>query len=368
MKILVLSSHTPSLFWFRIDMMKSFLSLGHEVVAVGNEDEIVWKEKFSALNIKYRQIYVERTGTNPLKDLKTWKSIKRVVLEEKPHKIFSYQAKTVVYGGFVARKYKEIDYYALIAGCGSAFLAKGIKARLLRFVLKIEYKIGLRKAKKVFFQNTDDIRLFLAHRMVEGKNIIVINGSGVNLEKFRSQPLPKKFAFLCICRLIRDKGVVEYLEAAKRVKKIYPNIRFLLVGPYDSNPSALKKEDLQLYMDNDIVEYFGEQSDVVPFIAQCNVYVLPSYREGTPKSVLEAMASCRAIITTDAPGCRETVIDGVNGYLVPVKNVEKLVEKMLYFIESPEKVFEMAQNGRHIAEEKFDVEKINKMIIKSMEL
>lgn len=368
MKILILSSHTPSLFWFRKDMIKSFLDLGHEVVAVGNEDEITWKEKFAVLNVAYRQVFVQRTGTNPLKDIKTLKSIKQIIKEEKPQKIFAYQAKTVIYGGVAARKYRSIDYYALIAGCGSAFLAKGFKAKLIRFILKIEYKAGLKFARKVFFQNDDDISVFLAHHLIDEKKIEKINGSGVNLEKFNTQPLPKEFAFLCISRLIMDKGVMEYLEAAKCVKKTYPNVRFLLVGPYDSNPSALKEEDLKPYIDEGIVEYFGEQSDVVPYLAQCNVYVLPSYSEGTPKTVLEAMASGKAVITTDAPGCRETVTDGVNGYLVPVKNVEKLAEKMIYLIEKPEKVFEFAQNGRRIAEEKFDVNKVNEKIINAMNL
>ena len=173
---------------------------------------------------------------------------------------------------------------------------------------------------------------------------------------------------VCISRLIRDKGVVEYLEAAKEVKAEYPNIRFLLVGPYDSNPSALREEDLKPYIDEEVVEYFGEQSDVIPYLAQCSVYVLPSYREGTPKTVLEAMACFRAVITTDAPGCRETVVDGENGYLVSVKDVASLIEKMKYLIENPEKIEEMAKNGRRIVEQKFDVKKVNAKVIKVMGL
>ena len=368
MKILVLSSHTPSLFWFRTEMMKSFIECGYEVVAVGNESEEQWSEKFASLQIKYRQAFIQRNGTNPLKDLKTLKNLKKIIAEEKPQKIFSYQAKTVIYGGIAARKYKNIDYYALIAGVGSVFLSKGIKARLIRAFLKIEYKIGLKKAKKVIFQNQDDVQLFLKNKLVKEKQIEIINGSGVNLERFQKQPLPKEMIFLTISRLIRDKGVMEYLESARRIKNKYPNVKFMLVGPYDSNPSALNEEDLRPYIEGGVVEYFGEQADVVPYLAQCSVYVLPSYREGIPKTVLEAMASFKAIITTDAPGCRETVIDGENGFLVPVKDVDALVERMEYFIQNRAIIEKMAEKGRILVEDKFDVKKINDKIKKIMEL
>ncbi len=368
MKILVLSSHTPSLFWFRMDMMKSFLELGHSVIAVGNEPEEEWSEKFSKLGIIYRQAFIQRTGTNPLKDLRTLKSLKRIIKEEKPHKIFSYQAKTVIYGGMAAKKCKGVEYYALIAGVGSVFLAKGFKAKLVRTILNIEYKLGLAKAKKVFFQNHDDINIFLKNGLVKKEQVEIINGSGVNLDRFKVQPLPSEIAFLSISRLIRDKGVIEYLEAARKIKAEYPNIRFLLVGPYDTNPSAISESELKIYTDDGTVEYFGEQTDVIPYLAQCSVYVLPSYREGTPKTVLEAMASFKAIITTDAPGCRETVVDGENGYLIPVKDVNSLVEKIKYFIENPKMIFEMAQKGRCMVEQKFDVKKVNAKIIETMDL
>ena len=367
MKILVLSSHTPSLFWFRVDMMKAFIEQGCEVVAVGDEPESKWTEKFSQINVKYRQAFIQRNGTNPLKDLKTLKSLKRIIKEESPDKIFTYQAKTVIYGCLAAKK-KDVEIFALVAGMGSVFLSKTFKGKVLGSILKFEYKIALRRAKKVFFQNQDDIQFFVDNHIVKEEKVVKINGSGVNLEKFVPQAMPKEPAFLCISRIIRDKGVIEYLEAAKIVKEKYPNVRFLLVGPYDSNPSALKEEDLKPYVEDNVVEYFGEQSNVSPYLEQCSVYVLPSYREGTPKTVLEAMASFKAIITTDAPGCKETVEDGVNGFLVPVKDVKALAMKMVELIEKPDVVLKMAQNGRSIVEEKFDVKKVNKQIIDIMEL
>ena len=172
---------------------------------------------------------------------------------------------------------------------------------------------------------------------------------------------------MCISRLIRDKGVNEYLEASQIIKERYPDIRCMLVGPFDSNPSAIKPEELQEFIDAGI-EYFGEQRDVRPYLEQCSVFVLPSYREGTPKTVLEAMASGRAIITTDAPGCRETVVNGKNGLMVNVKDVDALIKAMEAFIQEPEKIAIMAKEGRKVAENTFDVRLVNETICKAMQL
>lgn len=345
MKIIVLSSHTPSLCRFRLEMMREFVALGHEVVAVGNEDENLWGLNFETYGIKYRKVKIARNGTNPLKDLCTLNSLKKLFKEEKPDKIFTYQAKSIIYGGIAAKKLKDVEVYPLIAGIGSVFLLNSLKVKIVRMILKIEYRIALKRSKKVFFQNSDDSAVFILNKLVDESKIVMLHGSGVDLEKFTIQPLPDNFAFLCISRLIRDKGVCEYLDAAREVKKKYPQVRFLLVGPFDTNPSSLSFEELKPYIDDGVIEYFGEQSDVRPYLAQCNVFVLPSYREGTPKTVLEAMASFKAIITTDAPGCRETVINNENGFLVPVKDVRALINKMCELIEAPQRVEKMAIAG-----------------------
>ena len=367
-RIAVLSSHTPSLFWFRMDMMKAFKECGCDVFAVGNEDEKEWANKFAERGIIYRQIKVQRNEINPLNDLKTLFSIKKVLREIRPEKIFTYQAKTVIYGGIVAKQLGIKEVYPLIAGIGSVFLKDNFKTKIVRLVMTLEYKLSMRNACGVFFQNHDDEKIFRNNHIITKQQVVMIPGSGVNLNYFKRQPLPERFAFLCISRLIRDKGVYEFLEASRRMKKCYPEIRFLLVGPYDSNPSAIKPEELQPFVDEGTIEYFGEQEDVRPYFAQSNVFVLPSYREGTPKTNLEAMASGRAIITTDAPGCRETVIDGENGYLVPVKDIDTLCEKMEYFINNPELVSIMGSNGRKMAEEFFDVEIVNKRICETLGL
>lgn len=368
MKIAVLSSHTPSLFWFRMDMMKEFLRRGNTVIAVGNESENEWSEKFSENGIRYIATGIQRNGTNPLKDIITYRSIKKILKAERPDKIFTYQAKTIIYGGMAAYKLKCFDTYPLIAGIGSIFLSDALKTKLIRAILVSEYRIGMKHAKKVFFQNPDDVEEFCKYKIVSPEKVVMLNGSGVNLEKYNPLPLPENPTFLCIGRLIRDKGIYEYLQAAKLVKERYSDARFMLVGPYDTNPSALKPEELQLYIDSGIIEYFGEQSDVRPYIAQCSVFVLPSYREGTPKTVLEAMACERAIITTNAPGCRETVTDGENGYLIPIKDVSALADRMIDLLHRPELVSQMASCSRRVVEEKFDVIKVNSKICDTMEI
>lgn len=368
MKIAVLSSHTPSLFWFRLDMMLSFKKLGYEVIAIGNEPESLWSEKFLNQGIKYISADITRNSTNFIKDIKTLHSLKMILKQERPDKIFAYQAKTVIYGGIAANMLGIKEVYPLIAGVGSIFLSDDLKSRVIRFVLKNEYRFAMRKCPKIFFQNSDDVKLFTDNKIIKKEKTVILNGSGVNLQKFTSKPLPDGNAFLCISRLIKDKGVYEYLKAARIVKEKHPQTRFLLVGPYDSNPSALKPEELKPYIDDGIIEYFGEASDVRPYLEMCNVFVLPSYREGTPKTVLEAMATGRAIITTDAVGCRETVTNGENGYLVPIKDADKLADAMVDLIENPDIVPQMAEKGLELVKEKFDVKIVNNTINTTMKL
>lgn len=368
MKVLVLSSHTPSLLWFRMDMMKEFLKYGYEVVAIGNEQESKWINEFSNNDIKYRQARISRNGTNPLKDILTFFSILKILLEEKPDRIFAYQAKTVIYGSLAAKCLRIREFYPLIAGTGSVFMGKSFKSRIVKAIMVLEYKISLKRIKTIFFQNDDDIKLFKENGIIKKQHIVKLNGSGVNLEKFKSSELPNSFSLLFIGRLIKDKGVSEYLEACRIIKRKYPNIKCMLVGPYDTNPSAISEEELNAYIDDGTIEYYGEQRDVCSYIKECSVYILPSYREGTPKTVLEAMAVGRPIITTDAPGCRETVMDGINGYLIPIKDSSSIVEKVEKLYTNKELLINMSNESRKMAELKYDVNLVNSVIVESMNL
>ncbi|UWN69498.1 glycosyltransferase family 4 protein [Alistipes shahii] len=370
MKIIVLSSHTPSLFWFRIDMMRAFIKTGASIVAVGQESENIWGDKFAAEGIAYRQIPVSRNGLNILADIKTFGALTQLIREIKPDKIFTYQAKTIVYGSLAARIVdKHIEVYPMMAGLGSILRSKGLKNEIIKCVLNIQYSLAFRNSCKVIFQNSDDKDEIVRLGLVSEEKTALVHGSGVNVSKFIESPLPsERKAILYIGRLIADKGVREYLSVAKKLKINRPETRCILVGPFDTNPSAITVEELQPYIDNGIIEYFGEQKDVRPYIKQCSVYVLPSYHEGTPKSVLEAMAMGRPIVTSDAPGCRETVVNGKNGFLVPVKDVDALENAIVQILDNENLAASFGKESRKMAENIFDVNKVNADIMKIMKI
>ncbi len=366
MKVLVLSTHTKSLYRFRMDMMKDFMRANYEVVAVGEEysDEII--NDFSSEGIVYKSIPIKRNSLNPFNDLRVITSIVRLLTEERPDKVFAFFAKAVTYGGLACRWLGIKEFYPMIAGVGSVFLGTGLKNSIIRRILVTQYKVGLKKAAAYFFQNNDDVVLFEQYGIIDKQKVSMTNGSGVNTSIFYPTPLPSVPTFLCVSRLIKDKGVTEYLEACREVKKIHPEVKCLLVGPFDSNPSAIKKTELDSYIKDGAIEYFGEQTDVFKYISMASVFILPSYREGTPKSVLEAMSCARAIITTDAPGCRETIVDGYNGFMVPVKNVSAIVDAMCKYIDEESLVTRHGKRGREMVEAKFDVRLVNATILRTM--
>lgn len=368
MKIVVISSHTKSLYWIRMDMMKELVKRGYSVIAVGNESESRWKAQFAEYGIDYRQLKIDRNGLNPFSDIQTLKTLYDFMIKERPDKVFAYQAKPIVYGSIAASLCGITEVYLLVAGLGSVMRGSGAINAIIKGIMNIEYRIACRCSKIVFFQNHDDRNVFIQNGLVKKSKTAIISGSGVNMERFQVVPFPDRFAFLFIGRLLRDKGVMEYLEACKMVKQSNPNVRFMLIGPYDSNPSALKPTNLQPYLDAGVIEYFGEQMDVRPFIAQSSVFVLPSYHEGTPKTVLEAMAMGRPIITTNAPGCRETVIDGENGFLVPIADAKALADRMQWFVDNSGKIEDMGMASYQFCREKFNVVKVNEKILRVMGL
>jgi len=268
----------------------------------------------------------------------------------------------------VAYLLKVPTRFALITGLGFNFTGKANRLiSLMRVFLKMVYRFSLQKSSKVFFQNPDDKYYFESIKILKQSHpSVVINGSGVNLDHFSVAPLPINISFLMVARLLGDKGIREYIYAAKLIKKKHPNINFSLVGWIDEHPDAIKQKDLDDWVNDGIISFLGKLEDVRPAISDCCVYVLPSYREGTPRTVLEAMAMGRPIITTDAPGCRETVINGKNGFLVPVKSIDALVEAMLKFIKNPELCIHMGKKSRLLAEEKYDVNKVNAVMLKEM--
>lgn len=367
-KIVIISQYSPSLIIFRGDLIRTMVELGHKVICLG--PEAGFEQPLQELGADYRQIPLHRTGLNPLKDVKTLFSLRKVLKETKPDIVFSYTVKPIVYGSIAAHMAGVRRMYAMITGLGYVFIGQTFKQRLLTQIVAFLYRRGLKYNQVVFFQNPDDLHLFVSESIVpKTAKPVLVNGSGVNIEKFAFAP-PKlsPVAFLLIARLIKDKGILEYVESARLLKQKYPAAKFQLLGPLDINPAAITQEQLERWTKEGIIEYLGKTNDVRPYIAEASVYVLPSYREGTPRSVLEAMSMGRPIITTDAPGCRKTVIDGKNGFLVPVKDVDALKSAMEKFILEPDLISQMGKQSRVIAEEKYDVHKVNRVILQEMGL
>lgn len=366
MKLIILAAYTKSLLNFRVPLMRAFLERGWEVFAAGPGEESYWGPRFAKHGVRFQSIPLNRNGLNPMADRKTYAALKEFFLKEKPDQLFCSQAKAVVYGVPAARVAGVAGIHVLISGLGSIFHGGGLKNALVRKVLEWEYKSALKKADTVFFQNEDDRRTFFQKKLVEPAKTVMIHGSGVDVAKFVPTSFPEKMTFTIITRLLRDKGVCEFLEAARILKTRHPECRFVVAGPYDTNPSALGPKDLQPYLADHTVDYLGELEDVRPALADSTVFVFPSYHEGTPMCVLEAMACGRAIVTTDASGCRETVREGENGYLVPVKSVEPLVKAMECFLQEPSLCWRMGLLSRRIAEEVFAAEYVNAAILGAM--
>jgi glycosyltransferase involved in cell wall biosynthesis len=260
----------------------------------------------------------------------------------------------------------------MITGVGSALGGgEGLARRLLSLTMRLLYRIALRGAHVLFFQNDDDVALFRGHDLLgRATRLVRIAGSGVDLDHYAQAPPPpaSPITFLMICRLIADKGVREYVAAARMARGRLPEARFWLLGPLDPNPTAIGREELDAWIDEGVIDYLGATDDVRPQLAETHVYVLPSYREGMPRSVLEAMSVGRAILTTDAPGCRDTTVPGENGYLVPVRDVKALAEQMVAMAADPDALAAMGRRSRQMAEERFDVRGVNRTIMEALGL
>ena len=368
MKIAVVSAYTKSHAGIRADLIRAFVERGHEVVVFGGDPENEWGEFFAERGCKYRQFLVQRTGTNPIQDLGTILSLKRLYKEERPDRVFTYHAKGNIYGSIAAHQAGIDEIYSLVAGLGSIFRDDPGRFNLVRYVMGEEYRLALKHAKKVLFQNDDDRNLFVEKDIVDFDKTVIVNGSGVDLKRFTRTLPPREVSFLFVGRLIKDKGIREFIEAAKIVKKEFPEARFDIVGDVDDNPTSLQAEEVAAFRQEGIATFHGPQDDVVPFYQNCAVFVLPSYHEGTPRSALEALSVGRPVILTDAPGCREVVRDAVNGFMVPVRDSAALAEAMKRFLREPGLVSTMGEKSRAIAEEKYDVNKVNESICAIMEV
>ncbi len=369
-RVLIIASFPDSLIKFRGLLIDALLEAGQQVhIAVPNlppdgDVALALADK----GVRVHNVPLRRTGLNPITDIELVFSLAALMWRLRPQYVLSYTIKPVVYGSIAAWLVGVKRRFALVTGLGYAFTgtASGKRALLRRLIQRL-YRFALKRTHRVFFQNPDDETLFRAFRLLpETVPSSVVNGSGVDVSEYSVAPLPDKPCFLLIARLLGDKGVREYAQAAQLVKSVHPEAVFRLVGWIDDNPDAITQRELDQWVDSGLLEFLGRLDDVRPAISGCSVYVLPSYREGTPRTVLEAMAMGRAVITTDAPGCRETVVDGDNGFLVPVKDINALADAMIKMVDTPGLAASMGERSRRIAEEKYDVHKVNAAMLEGM--
>ena len=389
MKACFCAGYAPSLVNFRWQLMKSIASLGYKILGVAPENDRDVISRFEREGFRYLPVSMARSGASILGDYQYLRALRRLMVDERPNHVFCYTIKPVIFGALAAKSAKVPRVYAMITGLGYVFTGDGgVKKLLLRGVVSFLLKRALRSCDGLFFQNPDD-EAELRSRGLIPRDLAVfqVAGSGIDLERFPRVPprvlkSGERVKFLLIARMLVDKGIREFAEATKAIKD--GQCLATLVGPLDPNPAALQREEIDLWTTDGQIRYVPGADDVRPFLSDCHVYVLPSYREGTPRTVLEAMATGRPIITTDAPGCRETVpltekgkrqkaagdlvMEGENGFLVCVRDAVALEQAMRRFIEEPELIERMGMRSREIAEEKYDVHEVNEVMIEAMGL
>ena len=368
MHIAVNTRWAQNLFNLRKELVEAWVADGHMVTAIGELPEDEFAPRCNQKGFNYRQIRIERNGVNPVTDISSYFQIKSILKEINPDIVFCIYAKAIAYGSWAARSAGVKHIFPLVSGLGTMFNTNSLKGAVVKRIMCLLYKNAFKGSEKVIFQNRDNLSTLLNLRLLDEDKSVIVNGSGVDLNRFTFTPINNNRTFLFVGRLLRDKGIREYIAAAKIIKAKFPDSRFIAVGDIDTNPTSLSESEVAQYQETGLIEFKGYQTDVRPFISEANYFVLPSYHEGTPRSVLEAMAMGRPIITTDAPGCRETVIEGRNGFLVPVRNVEALAEKMETLLYDFDLAKKMGQESRRIAESKYDVKLIIKDYARIMNL
>ena len=344
--VLVAGSYAESLINFRGPLIADMIAAGHRVIAAAPDISDAVREGLARLGAEAVETPLARTGLNPVADLAYLRSLSALIREKRPDIVLTYTIKPNIWGAFAAYG-QGVESVAMVTGLGYAFTGKGgMVQQIVRHVATFLYRQASNRNRLVVFQNPDDCRDFIAAGCLgDVAKVRMVNGSGVDTSYYKPAPLPEHPVFLMISRLLGNKGVREYGAAAVAVKKAHPAARFLLAGFMDEGPDGIKQRELDAWIEGG-VEYLWPLADVRPSIAEASVYVLPSYREGTPRSVLEAMSMGRAIITSDAPGCRETTVNGHNGYLVPVKDVGALATRMSELIGNVDLRAAMGQNNQ----------------------
>ena len=371
--IAIIGSQAFSLVNFRGALIRDLVDRNVKVYALAPDFDDELRCKVAELGAHPVDFALTRTGMNPVRDGLDTIRLVFLLRRLRPDAVLTYFIKPVIYGTMAAWLARVPKRVGMIEGLGYVFApsvsGETWRRRLLRGSVARMFKFSLAKAQKVIFLNSDDLNEFVGKRLVEKSKVVNLGGIGVDLNEWHVAPFIKEpVTFLLAARLLREKGIVEYAEAARRVKASHPEARFILLGGLDTNPGALGREEVENWVAEGLLEWPGHVP-VKPWLAQASVYVLPSYyREGVPRSTQEAMAMARPVITTDSPGCRDTVILGKNGFLVPIRKPEALARAMQRFIENPPLIETMGSESRRLAEARFDVRRINATIIEMMSL
>ncbi|MFD3001380.1 glycosyltransferase family 4 protein [Pontibacter toksunensis] len=351
MRIALVINTSWNIYNFRRSLIKALLAEGHEVVAIAPKDD--YSERLMAAGCRFVPVQMEK-GTNPLTDLKlTWRLF-QTYQQVKPDVVLHYTIKPNIYGAIAAR-WAGIPAINNVSGLGTVFITKDyVSSVALRL-----YKFAFRYPAKVFFQNEDDRKLFLRNSLVRAGITEVLPGSGINLQEFvpaKEFKRHKPFVFLMVARVLFDKGVAEFVQASKLVQEKYPEVKCQLLGQFDERSrSAVKQQQLEEWLATGVIEYVGTTDDVAAIVKKADCVVLPSYREGTPRTLLEAAAMGKPLIATNVPGCREVVEEGVNGFLCRVRSAQDLSEKMLQMLQlEDEDLKRMGNASRQLAVSRFD--------------
>ena len=365
--VLIVLNTSWNIYNFRLNLMKSLEKKGFKVIALSPYDD--YSDKLQKEGFEWVDLPLDNDSTNVLKELYQIKSFYKIYKNIKPDIVLHYTIKPNIYGTFIATLL-DIPSINNVSGLGTIFLKK----KLVYKVAQILYRIVFRFSGKVFFQNKHDFQLFIDSKLIKKDIAEVIPGSGIDCQRFRPIDVPSSslkqntITFLMIARLIKDKGIIEYIEAIKILKKQYPNVKFKLIGSlYLSNPTAISKELLQSWIDEELIEYLPFSDVMEEIISRVDCIVLPSYREGLSRVLLEAASMAKPIITTDVAGCKDVVDDGVNGFLCKVKDEKSLaekIEKMILLTVNERK--KMGEKGREKALKEFDEKLVIEQYINSV--
>jgi glycosyltransferase involved in cell wall biosynthesis len=342
------------------------------VIACAPDEDAEVETALAALGVAYRRIPMKRASLSPIADVGTLLRLVGLIRSERPDVVLAYTQKPIIYAGLATRIAGRARFHAMVSGLGHAFSEGGGPLRsVLRRMVALLFRFSVRRAKSVIVFNSDDRGEMMRHGIISARhNVVQVPGSGVDVRRFPWRTLEQgPPIFLLVARLMRDKGLDEYVAAARMVKAIAPQARFRLLGPFDANPTGITSAEVKAWDAEGIIEYLGETRDVGPHMGAATVIVLPTrYREGLPRTLLEAMSTGRAIITTDAPGCRETVEPNGNGFLMPVGDARALADAMMNFVCDPRLAARMGRRSREMAEERFAVEKVNAILIRTLGL